>query len=1352
MQKYITYKIVVALLLFATLPTYAIDNTKFKSLSVNDGLSQSSVFAITQDLHGNIWMGTQDGLNRWDGYGFSVYVADSKDETSLNDDSISSLFTASDGTLWIGTSVGLSCFSFAHDRFFNFTPSNGEVMQVSDILEISGGNLLLATDIGLVHFNKKEGALKLNTNLSAVAIRDLCLLGDDVIVGTTSGLYKYSTTNDTVIRILPELIKCDISDVVYKNNSFWISTYGDGLYKYSGELEVEKHYNRDNTDNLKSNYIHDLEFVDDNCLYVGTYKGLSILSCEDNSFKSYPKNDKSLLGHNSIRSIFVDNQNGIWLGSYYGGVSYYNPLANKFNILQFSKLSSSSADNTVGCLAKDPTTGNLWIGTNDEGILYYDIKKDKYTNYPGTYDDTSIKNDGSQNVKCILFDKSGNPFFGKHAGGLNYLNRHTGKIENFSINDNSPINNSCYSLLEGDNDNELWVGTLSGLFSFDKSTKRFSRHKIVDYEPKLASLQIMVLKRDSKGRIWIGTNGGIFVVRPDQSKVRAYSNINILGAENELKDISTLSIMEDSRHNIWIGTRKGLLFFNEHSNTFKRYTMHDGLPNNVVASIVEDGQYRLWISTNRGLTCFDVYQNKFRNYRKEDGIANNQFNPSSSSKDKSGRLYFGGLGGITYFTPHKLSDNPYLSVVKIGGVKIFNEDVKGVEGVTIERDSVGGIYNMTFPSELNLFSLSFGSSNPMAGNRIQYSYTLDGFDTQWYLTSRRSVSYSNLPPDTYTFRVKASNNDGLWGDEHTVMTIRILPMWWQTSVAKTIFILLFLSLIAVVIWFLTSKMRMQLMLDMERKDKLRIEELGEEKVRFYINLSHELRTPLTLILSPLQEIGKHCVADKYVQTRLKYIYRSSTKLLYIVNQMLDYRKTELGMFKLKIALQDVDKVVGDVFTLFEKIAQNRDMDYILNSELHGEKLPVDRTFIEMILTNLLSNAFKFTPEGGGVVKLSLHHINERIIISVRDNGIGIAADKQNDVFDRFYQIDESRSGTGIGLSIVKRLVEHHHGTITLNSEQGKFTEVIISLPDNINCYSEELRYAGEVDGASAIMQDKSPLYMSEAYVVDDTTQINDEDMKETLLVADKSNEICRYLVDHFKHKYNVHAVSDGQKALDMLKTVSPDVVIADRALPTIDGLKLCQMIKQNIRTCHIPVIIVAAKDGVEDQITGIKAGADDYVSKPFSITLLQAKISNLLKSKYRLQHYYSDNSEIEPDKITSNNIDGEFLKRAIDIIEKNMSNEEFSSNDFAKALYMSRSNLHLKMKSITGESSTKFIRKMRFNYACKLITEQRYSISEISSMVGFNTPSYFATSFKKHVGCLPTEYIRSGKMANQNDE
>lgn len=1313
---------------------------EFRTLSVGDGLSQSTVLALAQDGLGRVWMGTQDGLNCYDGYAFTVFRNDENDPGSLGDNYINALFS-SGGELWIGTSSGLSCYTAADGQFHNYGLA-GRNIQVFDIAA-SGNDLILGTDQGIVLFDRTTRRLEIKTYLTGISVHSICPFRDGFLMGTSNGIYTYSSAYGNVVRVLPQMERFDIASIIAADGGFWAATHGNGLYRLDAALQVKERYTAASEPGLASDYIRVLKTDPEGRLWIGTFDGLSIRDPKTGRITRHVHlPEQGSLSHNSIRSIFIDAQQGVWLGTYYGGVNYYHPLACRFGVLRNNPSRNSLGDNTVSCVVED-ASGGLWIGTNDDGVNYYDRRAERFTRYNA--DNGALL---SNNVKCILPDGQGNLYIGTHAGGLSRMQTASRRTTHFRINANIPINNSCYALLD-DGDGMLWVGTLNGLLSFDKASGRFDRHLCADYEPKLGSLQINTLQRDSKRRVWIGTASGLYVFLPASHEVRPFNLLAASEPDTPPRDLAVMCVAEDANRTIWVGTRRGLFRYNEHDNSFTRFTKADGLPNNIVYGILEDDLQRLWVSTNSGLACFDPQQGAFRTYTQRDGIANDQFNPYAYYKSRDGIFYFGGIGGITWFRPHRLVDNPFAPSAQIVGVDVA--DAADDRRVRIERDSLGRVVRAAFPSVRNIFAVRFVAVNPLAGGRNVFQYKLEGFNTRWYETSTLEAAYSNLKPGHYTFRVRAANNDGRWSEDIATAEIRVLPMWWQTFAAHVLWVLLAFAAIAGMIVAILGRMKMKMQLRIERMEKEAIGALSQEKIRFYINLSHELRTPLTLIMSPLQEIRDHGTSDKYVVSRLNYIYRNSLKLLHIVNQLLDYRKAEVGAFRMRVASQDVDAIVAEAFSMFEEVAQNRDMDYILSSDLRGEALPVDRMFLEMMLTNLLSNAFKFTPDGG-IIRVALQRGEGCFRLSVRDSGIGMTPEQQQHVFERFYQVNESHSGSGIGLSIVQLIVGMHQGTITVQSELNRYSEFVITLPDSIESYPEEKR-AREDDIRSSIIRDAEQ-YLPEEWSGGDGADLvpaeeQTEQKRDTILVAEANAEVSRYIADYFKQYYNVQTVADGNEALESLKSLEPDVIIADRLLPGMDGIKLCQAVKQNIRTCHIPVVILAPEGGVEEQITGIEAGADSYLPMPLSISLLAAKVTNLLKARYRMRHYYSDDAEIDPEKITSNSMDGEFLKKAIEIVEQNMDNEEFSSNDFSKALCMSRSNLHLKMKSITGESATKFIRKIRFNYACKLLLDRKYSISEISSMVGFNSPSYFATSFKKHVGCLPTEYVRNRKAGEK---
>lgn len=1307
----------------------------FSKLSVENGLSQSTVFAVAQDTHGNVWLGTGDGLNRYDGRGFQTFHHRPGDGASLASSTVGAIFIDREGTMWVGTDVGLARFDYASGEFANFRLP-GIDMHIFDIAETDDcASLVLATDIGVALFDKSEERLELKTYMTDAQVQTLCTTGSDIVIGTSNGMYRYSSAYGTVTRIMPELEHCDISCVTpASDGGLWVGTFGNGLCRVDAAMKVTGRIRAG--DGLNSDYVRVVkEDSANHTLWIGTFDGLAIYDLQTGTFADANEiSGVTEITRNSVRSIFMDNQNGVWIGTYYGGVNYFHPLACKFAVIRHDDSRNSLSSNTASCIVESPGGDCFWIGTNDAGVNRYDRRTGRFEHYDERH------GLASNNVKCILPDGDC-LWIGTHAGGLHRFDLRTHRAHSYPVTSGIPINNSCYSMLDN-GDGTITVGSLSGLCRFDKRTGRVSAHPAASIEHRLGVEQILAMHRDSQRRIWFGTNTGVYLYTPEANEVRYIS------VRKDDVQVAVNCITEDSGKTIWVGTKGGgMARYDEQSGRFQSYTTVDGLPNDVVYGIVEDDLHRLWISTNRGVACFDHRQHSIRSYTRADGLSGDQFNPYSYCKSRTGTVLFGGIDGITMFNPHNIADNPFTPRTEIRGFSIFDKAVVRDDGrIRIIRDERNEIAEVRIPSSCNQFSIEFVAVNPLAAGRNTYTYRLDGFDQEWYTTEHGAATYSNLEPGLYTFLVRACNNDGRWCAETTQLKIRIQPMWWQTTLAKLLYALLVTALIGVIIYFVLSRMRMKMELDIERLENRRNAELSQQKIRLYINLAHELLTPLTLILSPLEDIREHGTTDKYVASRLKYVRRSSMKLLHIVNQLLSYRKAELGMFRTRIAMQELDTIVGDVVAMFEETAQNRDMDYILNSEIQGERLPVDRMFTEMIVTNLLSNAFKFTPDGG-MIRVSLTHSGGRVRIAVRDSGPGIPRSERERIFDRFYQTDESISGNGIGLAIVKRLTEMLKGEVTVQSDGESYSEFVVSLPDDIAAYGpEELAPQNEVQ--SSKIGDVT-LFLEEPETEAETGSDGEETPRESILVVSDDAEITKYVAEYFRPRYVLLTAPDGPSAVETLRTSEPGIVITYLKETKFDGIKFCHTVKQNIRTCHIPVVILGTDDTPDFKLRSLEAGADDYLAHPFSLSLLSAKIVNLLKLKYRLQHYYSNSMEVEPDKITSNSMDGEFLKKAIRIVEENIDNDEFSSNDFSRALCMSRSNLHLKMVSITGESATKFIRKIRFNYACRLLLERKYSIAEISSMVGFNSPSYFATSFKKHVGCLPTEYVNRNKKSDE---
>ena len=1307
----------------------------FSYISINEGLSQSTVFSIDQDKRGNMWFATYDGVNKYDGYAFTVYQHNEDDPNSIANDISRIVKTDSQGRVWIGTRDGLSRYDEEKDIFQNFFyEKNGKHLQVNGIEEISPEQLLISTPEGLIMFDIKESKFiddSFSTAMHKTIASTLYRQGDQIYIGTsTDGLYTYSITQKTFEKVIPILGTKQIQAILQQSPTrIWVATEGAGLFLINPKTKEIKNYlhSPSNPKSISSNYIRSLAMDSQNRLWIGTFNDLNIYHEGTDSFASYSSNpvENGSLSQRSVRSIFMDSQGGMWLGTYFGGLNYYHPIRNRFKNIRNIPYKNSLSDNVVSCIVEDKDK-NLWIGTNDGGLNLYNPITQRFTSYT---------------LQEYVDEKKSLVYIGTHAGGLSILHRNSGQVENFNQRNSQLVNENVYAILP-DGEGNLWLGTLSALVRFNPEQRSFTTiEKEKDGTP-VVSKQITTLFRDSHKRLWIGGEEGLSVFKQEGLDIQKAS---ILPVSNVTK-LFTNCIYEASNGIIWVGTREGFYCFNEKDKQIKRYNTTNGLPNNVVYGILEDSFGRLWLSTNRGISCFNPETEKFRNFTESDGLQSNQFNTASYCRTSVGQMYFGGINGITTFRPELLLDNPYTPPVVITKLQLFNKVVRPDDETGILTKNISETKSITLKSWQTAFSIEFVVSNYISGQHNTFAYKLEGYDKEWYyLTDSRTVSYSNLPQGTYQFLVKAANSDGKWNPIPTALEIIVLPIWYKTWWALLIFFVTFAGFITFVFRFFWMRKSMEAQLEIERRDKEHQEEINQMKMRFFINISHELRTPLTLILTPLQEIINK-ISDRWTRNQLEYIQRNANRLLHLVNQLMDYRRAELGVFELKAKKGNAHQLIQDNFLFYDKLARHKKITYTLHSELEDKEVLFDANYLELIVNNLLSNAFKYT-ESGQSITVTLKEENGCLLLQVSDTGIGIPINKQGKIFERFYQIESEHVGSGIGLSLVQRLIELHHGRIELDSEENKGSTFSVYLPQDLSVYKpSELASNNEQNEEEQVYSTNSKaMYFIDTEKVENESVESGDKKRGTILIVEDNNEIRRYLSNGLADLFNTLEAGNGEEALEKLKDNEVDVIVTDVMMPVMDGIKLCKNVKQNIRTCHIPVIILSAKTDIKDQMEGLQMGADDYIPKPFSLAILTTKIQNMMRTRRRMLDKYAKSLEVEPEKITFNAMDEALLKRAMAIVEKNMDNIEFSTDEFAREMNMSRSNLHLKLKAITGESTIDFIRKIRFNEAAKLLKDGRYTVAEVSTMVGFNTPSYFATSFKKYFGCLPTEYIKKSK-------
>ena len=1315
-----------------------INDINFTHFSVNEGLSHGTVLSCCQDSLGHMWFATNDGLNRYDGYEFHVYRNNEDDTTSIASNIIRKVYCSRNGHIWIGSENGLSRYDIETDCFRNFSTSG---KTVTGIVEIEyGSRLMVASGGGLYFFDMQS----LSWDRSAPPCQKesfgatiLYREDENIWIGTQQdGLFCYNLKSNEFKKVAGYPGKRPILCITKHDGDIWVATEGEGLIRIdpmSGSTENHLHA-KGVHDSISSNYVRTLSSDMQGRLWVGTFNGLDIIENGNIlNIKSDPFTPGSL-SQPSVRCITRDNQGGMWLGTWYGGINYWHPLKKRFRNIQRSIHGDSLNDNIISCIAED-SDNTLWIGTKSGGLNHYYPASGRFVYYSLKKNPHNERIE-SNDIKAIHIDsETGLIYFGAHAGGVNILDKTTGGIINCAYGkpDEAPLD--VYSIIPAEK-GHLWIGTLTGLKKFDKRTRRFEDFAMDCNGNPLRNLRIKYLLKDSRNRLWIGGEKGLECMSITDTGLLPYqpsilSNIRSSAFVN--------CIYESSTKLIWIATSNGMLSYDEMENQLTRYTIANGLPSNMIHGIEEDSYGRLWISTDNGLCCFNPFSGTFRNFSVYDGIQSNQFNTYSHCRQSNGSMLFGGINGITVFRPESMKDNtfcpkPQITRLTVSSKAIQHNDESGIldKNILLTKD-------ISLRHDQNSISITLSVPNYLAGHHNTFSYILEGFDKEWTETSQRVISYSNLPHGRYRLMIKAANNDGKWNEEPLVLEIRIKPVWYKTMLAKITFILLLIALVTAAYIIVVERKERENRVELEKQEKSHQEEIQQMKMRFFINISHEMRTPLTLIINPLQEMITKS-NDTWMRKQLKYVERNAKRLMHLVNQLMDYRRAELGVFKLKVRPENVHKIIKENWAYYEKLAQSKNIRYSLLSDLEDKTLNLDGQYLELILNNLLSNAFKYT-ESGSITVRATQHASE-FILEVCDTGKGIPEGQQERIFERFYQMDNEHIGSGIGLSLVQRLVELHHGKISLDSTEGKGSTFTVTLPLSPDAYTaEETGNAGQDIHTSNSIE----YYMVDTEKQQEVETVATEGKRGRILIAEDNEEIRTYMNNGLSSMYDIMLAKNGEEALKIAKENELDLIITDMMMPIMDGIRLCTSLKQDLSTSHIPVIMLSAKAEKEDELNALKSGADDFVAKPFSMSILKAKIGNILRTHYRLQNKVSKSMEIDPEKISFNAMDETFLQRAISIVERNLDNSEFSTEEFAQEMHMSRSNLHIRLKALTGESALDFIRKIRFKEACRLLKDGRYSIAEISDMVGFNTPSYFATCFKKSMGCLPTEYVKNLK-------
>lgn len=989
--------------------------------------------------------------------------------------------------------------------------------------------------------------------------------------------------------------------------------------------------------------------------------------------------------------------------------------------------------------------GNLWIGTNGMGLIYFNRQTGMFKTYRH---DPSNKNSLSSDVIVSLFiDHDKKLWIGTYFGGLNCFD---GK--NFTCYTNDPTDpkslsgSSVWEILE-DSQRRLWIGTLdAGLNLFDREKKVFTRYT-GSSETALYSPYISVLEEDAKGNIWIGTSDGVYVLKSNGKLVHHYAEKH---KPTTLMDNSILCVHQDMQHRVWVGTLGGLSLFDSTSNSFRTFTTKDGLPHNSVITMLEDSTGNLWLATPNGLTQMTIADGlsptaTFSNYTEADGLQGKLFNENAALRTRQGELIFGGPHGFNMFRPAEIGLNDRKSKVVLTDFQLFNKSVRPLErvdGQIILDKSIVEQPSIVLPADKNVFSIEFAVLNfvqPETDNACRYK--LEGFNEQWLLADSKSrkVTFTNLDAGDYVFRVAAANDDGTWNEDGVALKIKVLPPFWKSKVAFVLYTFVMVGFLFVIRRIIQERERMKYAVDQERQQTLRAQEVDNLKTKFFTNISHEFRTPLSLILSPLETMIKE-TRDIEQRRYLELMQRNGKRLLNLVNQLLDFRKLEVYEIQLQLTPGDIVAFIRDTVSSFSDLSEKKDIHLHFNSTRTSLQTVFDHDKLEKILFNLLSNAFKFTlPHGEVSVSLDFFNSADGNVmeIKIKDTGIGISAEKKDRIFERFFQNDLPRTvvnqGSGIGLAITKEFVQTHGGTISVESQPGEGSCFKVVLP------------LKKVAGLS----EHSPLELTlmEPKNAQDSVDWAKVEGKPVVLLVEDNDDFRFYLKDNLKNEYRIVEANSGEDGWNKIVSESPDIVVSDVMMPGMNGVELCQKLKAHEQLRHIPIVLLTARAADSNRLEGVESGADDYLIKPCNFEVLESRIRNLILQRANLKSALIDKLGIHISEVDVVSQDGQFLKKVVEVIEKNVSNPQLSVEDLFHELGMSRSSFFKKVHMLTGKSPMEFTRQIRLQHAAQLLEKSQLSISQVAYRVGFNNPKYFAKYFKALYQLLPSEYASSKRKS-----
>ncbi len=1309
--------IIILVFLFSIVfATEAAENYYFRQYLVEDGLSNNNVACFIQDKHGFIWIGTRDGLNRFDGYSFRTFRDTDEGAKPIGNNWILSLAQDDDGNLWIGTFMGLYRYNEKEENF-DMIPFCRN-MRTDNLVFDSSNNLWLILDGKLVKYNIQLDDYQVYTIPDNGYLTSFCYTYTENIwlVLSNGMLYKFDITSGDFqgFNLFSHSVNYKVKRLtnIYQSsnrNLLFIGSTTHGAKLFDIQTSTYKDLMSKEVEKIEIN-VHGFVQTNSSDVWIASEIGLYIYDLKNDTCMLLNKrqNDQYSLSTNLLTALYKDKENGIWIGTYSGGINYYAPTQ------PFRKYYAyPEANGLKGDIIHDIITdkyNNLWIATEDEGLNKLDPVTNKFTHYTTQNGKYTISH---KNLHGLIAD--GNKIWVGSMMGVDLIDIPSGNVvKHYNVGNNVTI-----VIMKKLPNGMILVGTSNGMFTYNSTQDRF---ETISEFP--SHLRIQSILEDHSGTIWAGTfNKGLYYYNPKDGSNGKFQHDTIsTNNSNTINDI-----LEDENNNLWFATQEGVKKYNRQTNEITRYTVDNGMPSNFTFRILSDKKNNLWISTTNGLVCLNPQISQLKVYKKEHGLITNQFNYNSSWKDKNGKMYFGMVKGLISFYPEDLQEFDKTMQVYLTNMTVYDKAVKA-QNTTIP---VSFAKEIILKSTQSTFSIDFSSLSFTAPSMSEYSFRMEGLDDNWiYLKDTRSAFFTKLAPGDYIFKVKGSNLAGEWNDIPAELKIKILPPWWLSKIAILFYVILILVFLFLIIKIVLQQNRRKIEQSMKQLEYKKEKELHQSKINFFVNIAHEIRTPLTLITGSIEKVINNNDLPSSTRNYINIVEKNTRRLLTLVDQLLDFRKTELQGYHLNYVKKDIVPLLNENLYRFKDAAEQKNLS--LNADVNIKELyvSVDEDAFVKILSNLLLNSIKYADS---FISVKLYYLegSENFVIEVNNDGQQIPKANREKIFEPFFRGENSefKSGTGLGLPLARSLAEMHQGSLTLIDSEKEFITFRLQLPVN----QEHSIVLGEV------VQKPTRLVSNHKH------EFSFDESRQNVLVVEDNEEMQDFVGNEINTIYNVFLASNGEEALKIMNNYNIQLVVSDIMMPVMDGFSFLKKVKTDIDYSHVPIILLTAKNTQQTKLEGLELGADAYIEKPFSISILLAQITNLINNRDNIRNYYFKSPIANLKSIAHSKADENFLENLNDIIVENISNTDLDVEMLADKMNMSRPTLYRKIKAISDLTPNDLIKICRLKKAAEFILQNKMSLNEISELVGFSSQSYFSRSFSKQFGINPSEYLHNNQ-------